>query len=331
MKQTKISIIIPCLNEENYIGDCLESVLHSDYENDLLEIFVVDGESNDATIKIVEQYMKKYSNIHLLTNTKKIVPISMNMGIKAASGEYIIRLDAHALYPKEYFSKLIEWYIKLDADNVGGVWITDVKNKNTKSNSIKSVLSNQFGVGNSIFRIGTKNVQEVDTVPFGCYKKDIFDKYGYYNEKLIRNQDIEFNKRIRRGGGKIYLIPEITCTYFARENFTSLIKNNYANGLWNILTSYYTKTFNSLSVRHFVPLLFLISLLVPLLLGYFYIFLVIFTAYILAITIISLKIKDKSNSILYLIVSFMTLHFSYGVGSLMGILKTVVKYIKGNR
>ena len=99
-------------------------------------------------------------------------------------------------------------------------------------------------------------ITEVDTVPFGCYRKEVFTKYGLYNTKLVRNQDIELNKRIKRGGGKIYLIPDTYCVYYAREKYREIIKNNYLNGKWSILTVYITKTFNSLSVRHFVPMIF---------------------------------------------------------------------------
>jgi glycosyltransferase involved in cell wall biosynthesis len=251
----EISIVVPIYNEEKYIQSCLDSIINSDYDKEKLEVLLVDGGSNDKTVEIIKEYQKKYSFFKLLHNPKKIVPVAMNIGIKNAKGEYIIRLDAHSMYPKDYFKKLIFYHKKLNADNVGGVVITEVKNKNNISNSIKNVLSDRFGVG-SAFRSGVKEIQEVDTVPFGCYKRELFDKVGLYGERLVRNQDIELNKRIKNSGGKIYLIPEIKCTYFARENYKDLAKNNFNNGLWNILTAYYTNTLNSLSLRHFIPLIF---------------------------------------------------------------------------
>jgi len=337
----KISIIIPILNEENYIESCLTSVLESDYGREKMEIFIVDGGSSDGTLKIVQNFQKQYDGIELLHNPQKIVPISMNLAIQKAKGAYIIRLDAHASYPKNYFSKLIEWHQKLDADNVGCAIETEVKNLTKKSASIKEVLSHKFGVGNSDFRTGINEVKEVDTVPFGCYKKEVFEKYGLYDERLIRNQDIELNKRIINGGGKIYLIPDVKCTYYARENFTDLAKNNFANGKWNILTAYYTKTLNSLSLRHFIPLLFVLSLLLPLFLSLFvpkfaYVALLSLGSYLALVIIISFKLRDNRNSFFYLIMSFFILHFSYGMGSLMGIFSLlkkfiVNKFIKGDR
>ena len=124
----KISIIIPTLNEEKYIKSCIDSILDSTYDKDNMEILIIDGMSCDKSREIVHSYMQKYNFIKLIDNVKKIVPVAMNIGIKQARGEYIVRLDAHASYPKDYFSKLIKWHKKLDADNVGAIIKTKVKN-----------------------------------------------------------------------------------------------------------------------------------------------------------------------------------------------------------
>jgi len=332
----KISIVIPVYNEEKYIKECIESILHSDLEVGTFEVLLVDGISTDGTRKIIQEYQSQYDFLELIDNPDKIVPKAMNLAIAKASGEYIVRLDAHSKFPKDYFSKLLYYSQKLNADNVGAVVVTEVKSPNPKSNSIKSVLSHKLGVGNSDFRVGVDEIKEVDTVPFGCYKKEVFQKYGYYGERLVRNQDIEFNKRITNGGGKIYLIPDVKCTYFARENFTDLSQNNYDNGYWNILTAYYTKTFRSLGLRHFVPLFFVLSLVVPVLASLFYpsflwISVISLASYLTLVIIVSLKIKNNTNSVKYLIMSFITLHLSYGWGSFMGIFAVLKKMIKGEK
>jgi len=332
----KLSIIIPCLNEEKYIATCIESILNSEIDFNRCEIILVDGVSSDATVKIIQKYQEKYSFIKLLHNPNKITPISMNIGIKEAKGEYIFIISAHASYPKDYFAKLSENLVTLKASCVGGVLITDIKNKTKKSSAIKEVLSHPLGVGNASFRTGISEIKEVDTVAFGCYTKESFQKFGLFNEKLARNQDIELNKRIIQGGGKIYLIPDVKCTYYARENFSDLAKNNFANGKWNILTAYYTKKLNSLSLRHFVPLIFVLMLLLPALLSLFYssfIYISLFTliSYLSLVIIISLKLKNKHNGFIYLVGSFFTLHLSYGLGSLSGIFSIIIKQIKGDR
>jgi len=202
-------------------------------------------------------------------------------------------------------------------------------NKNPLTIAIKEVLNNPWGIGNSYFRIGIKKVKEVDTVPFGCFRKDVFERFGNYDTRLNRNQDIELNKRIIRGGGKIFLIPGTYCTYLVRETINSFILNNFENGKWNVMTVYYTKTFSSLSIRHFIPIIFLLSLITPMLLALVKpIFLVvtgislfIYISIILMISL-SLSVRKKMN-LFYLLLVFVSLHISYGVGSLVGIFKVL--------
>jgi glycosyltransferase involved in cell wall biosynthesis len=327
-----ISIIIPCRNEELYIEECIESILSSTYGNSSLEILIVDGESTDNTKRIIQKYQIEYDNIMLLNNPKKIVPIAMNLAIKLAKGQYIIRLDAHSKIPIDYFDKLIDWSIKLNADNVGGICIVDTLNENNKTNAIKYVLSNKFGVGNSYFRIGVNEVKIVDTVPFGCYKKEVFSKYGLYNEKLIRNQDIELNKRIISNGGKIYLVPNILVTYFARETFKDLAFNNYRNGFWNILSIWFTKNIDTISIRHFIPLFFVCSLLFCIVISFFIHWFINILFSILFIYFVSMYIisKDNEKGITFFIKSkaFVILHISYGIGSLCGIFNVLFKIIR---
>ena len=321
-----LSVLIPCRNEEKYLETCLDSILNTNYLKKDLEVFVIDGNSTDNTRAIAEQYEKKYDFIHLVINEQNTVPFAMNLGIKKSSANYIIRLDAHSRIPENYFSELIKWSEKLNADNVGAIWITDVKNKNIKSNSIIKVLSSRFGVGNSFFRIGVDQVKEVDTVPFGCYKKEVFEKIGLYDTRLTRNQDIELNKRLKRNNGKIFLLPDLFCKYFARETFAGLAKNNFGNGLWNILTVYITKQFSSISLRHFIPLLFLLSLIAPLLLTIWFppvgfIAALSFAIYFFTLLLVSLRIKDKSSSFYLIMWTFIVLHLSYGFGSFIGLFR----------
>lgn len=322
-----ISVICPTYNEEKYIAHCIESIIIQDYPKDDLEVIFVDGMSSDKTRSIIQEYQLKHPFIKLIDNPQRIVPYAMNAGIKNAQGEIIFRIDAHAHYQPNYFSILSKRLIELNADNVGVMCKTDVLNKTPKTLAIKEVLSNKFGVGNSKFRIGIDDIEEVDTVPFGCWKREVFDKYGLYDTRLIRNQDIELNKRIKLGGGKIYIVPETYCTYLARETFSALAKNNFANGKWNILTVFFTNNIRSLSIRHFIPLLFVTSLLAPAVLSliytpFIYISLLSLVLYLLVICGVSIKLSfSKQLNLLYLIAAFSCLHISYGWGSLMAIFK----------
>lgn len=320
-----VSVICPVYNEERYIAKCIDSMLSQDFPKENLEIIFADGMSNDNTCAIIAQYASLYPFIHLIQNPKRIVPPALNAAIRYSHGDIIIRIDAHAFYPSNYISALVDALKEYKADNVGAVCKTEILHNTPKTKAIKEVLAHPLGVGNSTFRTGITRVQEVDTVPFGCWKREAFDKYGEFDERLVRNQDIEFNKRIRRNGGCIVIIPDTYSIYYARETYRKLAKNNYGNGKWNILTLWYTKQFDSLSIRHFIPLAFLLSLVLPVLFSVFWcpIIMVAAASYLCHLSVIAvvstkLAIKKKIN-LFYLIATFSVLHLSYGWGSLVGI------------
>lgn len=327
-----ISVICPIYNEEKYIKGCIESILSQDYPKDKMELLFVDGMSIDSTREIVKSYSEKYPFIHLLDNPKKIVPYAMNTGIRAAKGDIIIRLDGHALYPSNYFSELVRWHELLpDAWNVGGVCDTRVVNSNKVSEAIAKVMSDKFGVGNSTFRTGSdKEYLEADTVPFGAYKSFVFDKIGLYNEKLARVQDIELNKRLKHAGGKIYLVPSIHCTYIPRDNYKAFYKNRYQTGYWVIKTCFITKTTKNLGVRHFIPAMFVLSLVLPLLLGLicwpiFLISAAVGILYLGAMLWRSFVIRDDKTTVWSLLKAFCCIHFSYGLGSIMALVHSIFR------
>ena len=343
--KNQVSIIIPCYNEEKFIKKCLETIVENDYEEDKMEIMVIDGRSSDGTREIVKAFVRKYPFIRLLDNPGKITPIALNIGFVQAKGDIIVIMGAHTVYSKNYLSKLVYWSEKSGADSVGGVCVTQSGTDTLTAQSIVLGMSSTFGVGNSGFRTitGDKSQQYTDTVPYGAYKRAVFEKIGLFNERLERNQDIEFNKRLINAGGKILLVPEITSYLYARSTLRALWQNNYANGLWVIYTAWLTKDLKSLSLRHFVPLLFvtafMISGLLSLVSGQFdgstlfslssFLFVIIIISYLFASLFFSalLSIKNGSKHFFILPIVFATLHFSYGLGSIWGLL-TLKKWTK---
>lgn len=321
-----VSVICPTYNEERYIENCIGSILAQDYPKDNLEIIFADGMSSDNTCTIIGRYAATHPFIRLIKNPKRIVPPALNAAIREAHGDIIIRIDAHAYFPSNYISSLVDALNEYDADNVGAVCRTEILHINAKTKAIKEVLSHPLGVGNSAFRTGISKAREVDTVPFGCWKREVFDKYGLFDERLTRNQDIEFNKRIIRNGGRIMIVPTTYSIYYARETFGKLAKNNFGNGKWNILTVWYTKQFSSLSIRHFIPLIFLLSLILPVLCALLWLPVIAVAVasllcYLAVIMTISTRLACKKRiNMLYLIASFFIVHLSYGWGSLSGIL-----------
>lgn len=330
-----VSVVIPIYNEEKYIQKCIESLLMQDYPRECSEWIFVDGMSSDKTKEIIAAYIEKYpSLISCLDNPDRTVPYAMNRGIRASKGEYIIRLDAHAEYMPDYISKCVYYLENTGADNVGGVLETKAKTK--MGSRIALMLSSRFGVGNAQFRVNGKDGY-VDTVPFGAFRREVFSKYGYFDERFTRNQDNEMNWRIRKGGGKIYMSNDIKLVYYCRESISSINKMGYINGKWNIITMYLC--FGSMGIRHFVPFAFvlslvlmpLLSLLSPVFLGMFIVELLAYLTLDLISSIIGAAKTEEEDAFicaLTLFALFPMFHISYGVGSIAGLVVLNTKKFK---
>lgn len=324
-----VSVIIPCRNEEGFIGRCINSILKQDYPMKDIEILVVDGRSDDKTREIVSEIAGKYPFIKLLDNEKKIVPTALNTGIKNARGEIIIRMDAHSIYAHDYISKSVKYLKEYDCDNVGGIWITKPGSDTVIARSIALALSHPFGVGNAYYRIGSPEPRFVDTVPFGCYKREVFQKIGLFDEDLVRNQDDEFNMRLIKSGGKILLVPEIVSHYYARETLSKLWKMYYQYGHFKPLVA--QKVGAVLTVRQVVPALFAGSLLMTLLLAvlfkpFIWLFVFILALYAIVNLPISflIAVKEQIKYFITLPITFATIHLGYGFGYLKGILDFII-------
>ena len=323
----KLSVICPIYNEEKHIAACLDSILRQDFPKEELEVLLVDGMSTDRTREIVQQYTAQYPFIFLLDNPKRIVPTGLNIGIRVAQGDVIIRLDAHAIYPDNYFSVLVDKLYALNADNVGGLCRTLPAKDTPMCEAIAAALSSPFGMGDSHFRIGTNKEMQVDTVPFGCFRREVFDRIGYFDEELVRNQDDEFNGRIIKYGGRIYLIPSIVVDYYARDTFGKVSKMFYQYGLFKPLVN--KKLGNPATVRQFFPFFFVLGLIIGLPLSFVHpIFCIVYIAVILCYLFLASYFSFKQfkdiKRILLLIGTFITIHVSYGWGYLRGLIKLLL-------
>lgn len=333
---TKVSIIMPSRNEEKFIGKCLDSIIANDYPKDSLEVLVIDGRSTDRTRAIVEGYTKQYPFINLMDNPGIVQTLATNIGIRASNSDVIMRMDAHVEYPKDFISKSVYWLEKSGTDCVGGILITKPGGDTTVAVAISLILSHPFGVGNTYFRIGSKEPKYVDTVPFGIYRKEVFDRIGLFNEALNRTDDIEFNLRLKRAGGKILLVPEIVSYYYARPNLKELFKQNFGNGFWVLYSLRFAEM--PFSIRHLVPLAFVLSFFGSFLLSFFYhpfinLFAFIFGLYFIVNSLFSFKLSLK-HGIKYLpalIASFSVLHFSYGFGSIRGIARLIASLFQSQK
>ena len=326
-----VSIICPVFNEEKYIEACIVSILEQDYPKETMEVLFIDGNSTDNSTGIIKRYTAQYSFLKLLNNPERIVPYALNKGLEAAKGEVIMRLDAHCTYPTNYISELVRYLYQLNADNVGGVWNTQPAKDTPICQAIAFASSHPFGVGGSMHKIGASKIMETDTVPFGCYKREIFDKTGLFDTDLVRNQDDEFNGRLLNLGGKIYLIPQVIINYTARDTLCKMRKMYYQYGLYKPLVN--KKLGAPATVRQFFPILFLLGLTIggvvcmiwPLLLHFYTSVLLLYL--FIGIVVGSMGAIRAHQPLLALLMPyvFFNIHMSYGIGYLVGIFNVLGK------
>jgi len=252
-----VSAVIPCRDEEKFLGACLESLIHNDYPRNRLEILVVDGASADATQDVARRFAERYPWVRLLDNPRGIIPAGMNVGIRAARGDVIMKIDAHSVYPSDYISRCVRFQSEYNADNVGGVVAAVPSVDTAVARAIALALSHPFGSGNSRFRIGASRPCWADTVAFGCYKREVFERIGMYDERLVRSSDMDLNTRLRRAGGRILLVPDIVIQYFPRAGLGDFFKRNVLDGFWAL----YPLRFGGqvARMRHVVPLMCLLA------------------------------------------------------------------------
>ncbi len=318
MENVIVSVIVPLYNEERFIEGFLNSLCNQTYPRVNMEWILVDGNSTDKTVEIIQKYIDdgQYP-IKLLNNEHRKTPYALNKAIEASIGKYIIRLDAHASFPPEYIEKCTYYLDTTDADNVGGVAQTEAQGY--IGGAISQLVSTKFGVGGSNFRVGNGN-RYVDTVPFGAFRREVFDRIGLFNTKLLRSEDNDINARIRESGGKIWLAEDIQFKYFCRDTIKGILKMGAQNG--NALFRTMKENRKAMSIRHFIPFLFLLSLIImPLMSFISNIFLWIFVAEMGIYLLLDLYFSFFGGKFKYGFVNiwlYPLFHISYGFGSLVG-------------
>lgn len=326
-----VSVVIPCRNESRYVRVCLDAVLANDYPRERFEVLVVDGASHDGTRDILREYARQHSTVRVLENPKGFTPISLNMAVRAAKGSVILRMDAHARIAPDYIRRSVEVLEESGADNVGGVMHTLPRGDGLWARAVVRALSHRFGVGNSYFRVHPSKPRWVDTVFGGCYRREVFGRIGLFNEELRRSQDIEFNLRLKKAGGRILLHPDIASYYYYATDFRSFCRHSFGNGEWVILPFNYS-TIVPVSWRHLVPGAFAASLVVaaasvPFWRPGAYLLGAILASYAAASFAASVDVAVRDRGASYLAAmpaAFATLHACYGAGTLYGLAELVV-------
>lgn len=322
----KISVVIPCRNEYLFIKECVEAIFGNIFTNEIfLNVFVVDGMSDDGTREIVINLKKKYTNLYLLDNFKQLTPFAFNIGIYEKPADFIQIVGSRHILSSNYMQEALNiLQSKSDVWCVGGKLINEFTNK--KGEIIALAMSSAFGMGAGNFRTHEKSCY-TDTLTSPMYPSWVFDKIGYFDEELIRNQDDDFNFRISKAGGKIWLESKISLKYYIRSNFKDLYNQFYQYGYWKVFVN---KKHKSLTTyRQLVPsgfVLFLFFVPIFLILGGFLFWSSIFLLMIYISFAIYLTFY-KTKDIFYVILglkTFLIIHIGYGFGYLYGILNFII-------
>src|SRR6188474_2924511 len=264
----KVSVIVPCYNEQSTIRLLLDALHQQTYPRANMEVIISDGMSQDHTREAVAAFQKDFPDleVRLVDNPLRNIPSGVNRAIEASRGEIIVRFDGHAKPYPDYVEKCITAHDQGRGENVGGVWEIRPGADTWIAKSIAVAAAHPLGVGDALYR-HTKQAAEVDTVPFGSFRRTLIEKIGFFDESLLTNEDYEFNARIRKSGGRIWLDPSIRSVYFSRSTLLELLRQYWRYGFWKwrMLRRYP----DTLRWRQALPPLFVLSLVVLVLFSIF--------------------------------------------------------------
>lgn len=330
MAHITVSVIIPCFNEEGTIEELLGAILSQTFPVEQLEVIISDGLSTDRTREKIAAFQAAHPELNVLVvdNHKRTIPAALNQAIAQSHGEIITRMDAHAAPAADYIEKSLAALLAGYGDNVGGVINIKPGKDDWIGYAIAVATSHPLGVGDARYR-WAKTAGEADTVAFGTYRRSLIDKIGGYDESLRINEDYEFNTRIRRAGGKIWVDPAIKVDYYSRPDLRSLARQYFSYGLWKY--KMLQRHPDTLRWRQALPPVFVSGVLMLLLLSLFwnparYVFAVVLGLYIAILLAGSLKpaiVRKKASLIPAIPLAIMTMHFSWGSGFLWSIVKSV--------
>lgn len=325
-----VSVVIPMRNESGYIDRCLDSIFAQDYPADRFEVIVVDGDSDDDSPAVLAAYAARHAGrMRVYGNPRRIVPPAMNIGIRAARGDVVMRVDAHTTLDPAYMRTGVAVLQRTGADNVGGPM--HAVGGGRLANAIAAAMGSRFGIG-AYFHFGTEE-REVDTVYLGMYPRAVLARIGLYDEELVRNQDDELNYRLRKAGGRIVLTPEMRSWYQNRTSVRKLARQFYQYGLWKVRVL--QKHPRQMSARQFVPPTFVASVLGTALLAPFWglaawLFAAAIGSYLAACGAAAVLVARRAGWELLpgVFLAFVTMHVSWGWGFLRGLVRFAPNWLR---
>ena len=231
----RVSVVIPCHNESEFIELLLDAVRAQDRLPD--EIIVADNDSTDNSVNVVQAYARRHPEIplHVVHCADAGAAAAMNTGIKAATGDVIIRLDGHSKPNREYIARALQHLDEPRAGVVGGVWEIAPGGHTLRSQAIALAVGSDLGSGGADYRHAERSqIRDVDTVPFGCYRRELWRTLNGYDHSLLVVEDGDFNYRVRLSGLRVILDPAIRSTYFPRRRMRTLAQQYFRYGWWKM-------------------------------------------------------------------------------------------------
>lgn len=319
-----VSVLMPVRNEAAYIARSLGAVLRQDYPSDLLEVLVVDGMSTDQTREIVRKFQRDHSNVRLLDNKQRIAPSALNLATAEAKGEVLVRVDGHCEIAPDYIWNCVRHLSEDGVDGVGGSLVTI--GEDDAARAIAAAMSSSYGVGGAAFRTVSDRTMLADTIPFPAYTREIVRRVGPYDERFVRNQDDEYNYRIRKLGGRLLLAADVRSRYYSRATLASLFRQYYGYGLWK--GPVLVKHPRQMKARQFVPAVFVAALIIGFVFCPFSgrvrrLLAALVLAYLGMSGVAAQRVAARTEwrFLPKLPVAFAALHLSYGIGFWHGLAK----------
>lgn len=328
--QPLVTVIMPIRNEAAFIPRSLGAVLAQDYPADRLEVVIADGMSSDGTRAAIARLAEAHPDVRVtvVDNPGQIVPTGFNRALAKARGDVIVRVDGHTIVAPNYVTECVEALLRSGADNVGGRMVPVSEGLFGRATALAT--ASRFGVGGARFHYSDRE-ELVDTVYMGAWPRSVFQRIGLFDEEQVRNQDDEFNYRLRARGGKVLLSPRIQSRYYNRSTPRSLWRQYFQYGYWKVRVM--QKHPGQMSPRHFVPAALVASLAIGLLLAPFsaiwgLAFGIIALSYVSATLVASLVVgfREPLLEALLLPATFLTLHVSYGLGFLVGVVRFATRW-----
>jgi succinoglycan biosynthesis protein ExoA len=323
-----VSIIVPCFNEQKTIANLLQAIHAQTFPRADLEVVIADGMSTDGTRAEIAAFAAAHPDlsIRVVDNPRRIIPAGLNCALRASYGEIVVRLDGHSMPKPGYVARCVADLQAGLGKNVGGVWEIEPGARNWVARAIAAAAAHPLGVGDALYR-HAEHASAVDTVPFGAFRRELLEQVGYFDESLLSNEDYEFNARIRKAGGVVWLDPAIRSQYVARASLPELARQYQRYGFWKWrMLRRYPKT---LRWRQALPPLFVLSLLglgiaalfIPFARLLLLVEVALYAAALGAAGLLAALKRRRASLVLGLPLAISVMHISWGAGFIWSMIK----------